>query len=1028
MRRVLGLAIALTASPAQAAVVVEEVREGFAARQAGLRPGDVLTDWERAPSPPANPDPAGGPIGSPFDLEWVEREQAPRGEVTLRGTRAGEPLAVRLPPGEWRLEPGAGPEGAGGPTAASWLHLRGARRAAEKKDAAEADQAWDAAVREARASGNPRAAAAVEGAHGRSLEDRSRWDEALAAYGRAIEAERSVAPRSMGEAWWRNLMGIVARKRGDLGGAQADLERALAIREELAPGSLPVASSLGSLGIVARARGDLEAAEDYQRRSLVIREKLAPGSVDVAAGLNNLGVVLTARSDYVGAEELYRRALTIRERLSPGTLELAAVLGNLGVLAEMRRDLARARAYYVRALEIKERWGEHLDTAVTLTNLANLSIREADLDAAEAQHGRVLAIKERLAPGSAVLALTLNNLGALSLRRGDTVRARGHLERALAIHEAHAPGSPEHSDTLAYMGEAALQAGDLAAAETFLQRSLEILGRRAPGSVREAEAFHRLATVHRRRNALDRAVDSQGRALAALEAQGQRLGGGGDARGRFFADHASYYRDMLDLLMEQGRAVDAFHVLERYRARGLLTLLAERDLVFAADVPPALDRERRMANLDYDRALAALAGANGADVEKRREALAAVRARQVEARDRIRAASPRLAALQYPEPLDLAGARAALDPGTLLLSYSIGDTKSYVFAVGPGPDQFAVVALDTTLGPLRSDVGQFRGLLQRGSALEALRLRDLSRRLGALLLGPVASRIAAAERVLVVPDGPLHLAPFAALAVPAAGGRHRYLVEAAPVHLAASATVFAEIGKRRRGARPATLVAFGDPDYAAGAPARTGPDVVPRLRSAQARGLDLAPLPATRREVATLEALYAGSSRAYLGAAATEERAKSVGDASLVHFACHGLADEASPLESSLALSLPRAWHPGAENGLLQAWEVFERVRMDVDLVTLSACGTALGAEMSGEGVLGLTRAFQYAGARTVLSSLWQVRDDSTADLMARFYGHLKRGRSKDEALRAAQIEMIRRSATAHPNRWAAFQLAGDWQ
>jgi CHAT domain-containing protein len=107
---------------------------------------------------------------------------------------------------------------------------------------------------------------------------------------------------------------------------------------------------------------------------------------------------------------------------------------------------------------------------------------------------------------------------------------------------------------------------------------------------------------------------------------------------------------------------------------------------------------------------------------------------------------------------------------------------------------------------------------------------------------------------------------------------------------------------------------------------------------------------------------------------------------------------------------------------------VFEQVRIDADLVTLSACGTALGKEVSGEGILGLTRAFQYAGARSVLASLWAVNDDGTADLMRRFYGHLKRGRSKDHALRAAQLELIRGGAFAHPGRWAAFTLIGDWQ
>ena len=109
-------------------------------------------------------------------------------------------------------------------------------------------------------------------------------------------------------------------------------------------------------------------------------------------------------------------------------------------------------------------------------------------------------------------------------------------------------------------------------------------------------------------------------------------------------------------------------------------------------------------------------------------------------------------------------------------------------------------------------------------------------------------------------------------------------------------------------------------------------------------------------------------------------------------------------------------------------WEIYEHVRLDADLVTLSACGTGLGKVLGGEGLLGLTRAFQYAGARSVLASLWSVSDESTGELMKRFYGYLKEGRSKAEALRSAQLDLLRRSEYSHPFHWAGFQLVGDWR
>ena len=184
-------------------------------------------------------------------------------------------------------------------------------------------------------------------------------------------------------------------------------------------------------------------------------------------------------------------------------------------------------------------------------------------------------------------------------------------------------------------------------------------------------------------------------------------------------------------------------------------------------------------------------------------------------------------------------------------------------------------------------------------------------------------------------------------------------------------------------------------------------------------------------------------SEPYLGSQATEENVKALGaDVRIVHLAAHGLADPITPLDSFIALSVTN--DPERENGLLQAWEIYERVRLDADLVVLSACQTAFGPETDGEGLISLSRAFQVAGARTVVASLWSVADESTAELMIRFYQHLRGdqdtpGKTTDEALRAAQLEFIQGPVTftdteghvarrdfSSPYYWAAFQVIGD--
>jgi CHAT domain-containing protein len=304
------------------------------------------------------------------------------------------------------------------------------------------------------------------------------------------------------------------------------------------------------------------------------------------------------------------------------------------------------------------------------------------------------------------------------------------------------------------------------------------------------------------------------------------------------------------------------------------------------------------------------------------------------------------------------------------------------------------------------------------------------------LIGPVADLVKRSERVLILPDGPLHRLPFGAL-VRFTGDTGRFLIEEKPLHTALSLTVYGALRASDPAPGPTKLVAFGDPSFPKGMPAKSGigSDLGPGLRS-----FDWASLPYSRREVERIAGVHPGA-RVYLGAEATEERAKAIHEARILHFATHGYTDDRAPLDSALVLTIPEKLAPGRDNGLLQVWEIFESVRIDADLVVLSSCESALGRELSGEGLIGLTRAFQYAGARSVAASLWSVADQVTAELMTRFHRHLAAGLSKDQALRAAQIELIReplRITTASgqaiemdasaPFFWAAFQLFGDWR
>ena len=194
-----------------------------------------------------------------------------------------------------------------------------------------------------------------------------------------------------------------------------------------------------------------------------------------------------------------------------------------------------------------------------------------------------------------------------------------------------------------------------------------------------------------------------------------------------------------------------------------------------------------------------------------------------------------------------------------------------------------------------------------------------------------------------------------------------------------------------------------------------------------ARGSGGAPLPGSRREVEDLATLLGPNLRVLFGPDATETNIKTLPRSTrLLHFATHAVVNNVLPLNAGLRLSAPAQPVTSTgptDNGLLQAWEIFDQMRLDADLVTLSACDSARGRHLAGEGALSLARAFQYAGARSVVSALWSIDDRATAALMAKFYAELKRGSDKDEALRRAQLAFIRRDGT--DARWIALAISG---
>lgn len=892
-------------------------------------------------------------------------------------------------------------------------------------DAAEAKWREALAIQEVLAPGSLEMAATVANL-GNVSHDRGALEAASAQYQRALAIFERAAPGSLYEANCVSNLGAVAWERGDLDAAHNYLQRALPNLERLLPVSVQVAACLTNLGGVASDRGDLDSAEQYHQRALAIFERTAPGSLGMASCLSSLGLVARYRGDLNAATDYYQRAQSILANLAPRSLQMATNLDRLGNIAFGRGDVDAAQDYYLRALQVREGLApDSLDLASSLTNLGNLAWRRGDRTSALGYFEQAFRITQRLAPDSLELADLLDTLGVLAAaaHAHDVALNLGQL--ALDIRQRKAPDSLSVAASLMNLGYLAVVGDDVDAAEECYGQAVAIYERLAPESLALAMGLYNRGLAARRRGAADEAIPLTLRAIGILEQQRSFIAGP-DARAAFAVESHGVYRLLLGLQLELGQSKAALATLERFRARSLLDSLHERDVDFSADAPPDLLQRQAALQAQFATAHREIGRLDprqsGARVDALGETIRQLGAQQRELEAQIRRTSATYAALEYPQPLDAVGIQAALDPGTLLLAYAVDETQSHLFAVTR--DAIDVSRIAATQEELVAQVAAFTAEVAspRGQPVAP------GRALYDALVRPAQSAVDKAERLLMLPDGVLHKLPWAALVTSPAGEPVRYLVEEKPLHQAVSMTVYQQL---RQAAAPGSgrLVAFGDPLL---------PGLVqappPTLLTVQVRSLgELGALPFAAREARDICTLLGDRAMTLVGSEASERAAKTVlGQAEVIHFACHAVSLDDHPLDSSLVLA-----DGDGEDGLLQAWEIFESVRLKADLVVLSACQSGSGRVQRHEGLIGLTRAFQYAGARSIIASVWRVADESTCDLMTALHRRRQAGETKDEALRNAQLELLaagRAGRTiadyqlSHPYFWAPFVLVGDWQ
>jgi tetratricopeptide (TPR) repeat protein/CHAT domain-containing protein len=837
--------------------------------------------------------------------------------------------------------------------------------------------------------------------------------------------------------------------------------------------------TLHNLGSLYLDLGEYQKALDYYTQALTMARNLGDRRGE-ATTLSRLGAVYDHLSEKQKALDHYNQALRLQRAIEDRGGE-AIALNNIGFVYNSLGEKQKALDYFQQALQLQRKVGNRFQEGAVLDNIGKIYYALGDKQKALEYYNQALsshqAVRNREGEG-----IALNNLGTLYNSLGERQKAVSYYQQSLALSEATS-NRRETAYTLHNLGRVQAQLGEKEKALDSLNRALA-LNRTLHDREGEAITRYTLALVERERGNLREAHSQVASALALIEAV--RTGVvSQEARASFLASVQNHYQLNVDLLMQldrahptEGFAARALESSERARARSLLEILAEArvDLRQGADAT-LLERERALQQQLNARERARMLllarkhtpeQAAAADKELR-----ALTTQYQELQTEMRTKSPRYAALTQPQPLKLAEIQQqVLDADTLLLQYTLGEERSYLWVVS----RDAVASYEL---PKRADVetaarGFYEALvafdqpLRRANTSGATKapappnIMEAGAALSRLLLAPVAAQLGT-KRLLIVADGALQYVPFGALPEPKDEGgarnaekenlprsafiAHPLIVEHEIISLP-SASSLAVLRRELAGRKPAAkaLALFADPVFAvddtrlqrAQTQTATKPELSndqPLTRAIRETGiaetsLRIPRLPGTRREAATIAALLPTTERKQAldfeasRAVATSEE---LSQYRIIHFATHGLLNSQHPELSGLVLSLVDA-QGQPQDGFLRMHEIYD-LKLPAELIVLSACQTGLGKEVKGEGLVGLTRGFMYAGAARVMASLWKVDDRATAELMKHFYqGMVKDGLRPAAALRAAQVQMWKQQRWSEPYYWAAFVLQGEWK
>jgi tetratricopeptide (TPR) repeat protein len=746
---------------------------------------------------------------------------------------------------------------------------------------------------------------------------------------------------------------------------------------------------------------------------------------EYAFSLFNLGQYYYNTSIYSLALENYENSLKIAEELASPSDEadcrgaIAAVLIEVG-------QYDKALDYQRTALAIYKEQGDKSGLARTLLNMGVVYRRRGFLNSNRQDLLRALGLYEQYLglvkseKKEEEWIINLNNIGSVYYDLADYAKALDFFREALD--RANQRGSKQMiSMVSSNIGIVQSTLGNYEESTKYYQRAIDLALQFEGGKILW-EAYLEMANALKKQGKYTQALDNYRNSIAVIEDIRSKIGLEDDKASYLgTSKHIEPYIQIIDLLLlmdEQnprgGFKEQAFQYLERGKARAFLDSLEVAGVEVSERADFRLSNKEREISGQLSKLYARLASV-GSEEPQRSELLKEIQSVEMDyesLKREIRLKDPAYANLHYPAIATLKEIRRdILDSRTAVCAYSVGKERSFVFII---TDHDLKTAVLPNRSALQSKIMAYLKIITDRDSRDFGLGQELGRILIPVEFGPRISRL------IIIPDDWLNLLPFEALR--REDKESPWFVQRYEIDYAPSLSSYLELLRRQHGRKPRKLdlLAFGDPGEAS-PPAGLG-GTSPSLSAGSGSS---APLKYSRQEIKAISALFGRRrTQTAVGKAVNEQAVKntSLGEFKIIHFATHAFIDDKDPDRSYLWLS-PSP--DQTEDGFLQAREVFG-LRINADLVTLAACQTGLGQLIRGEGIEGLNRAFFYAGASAILMSLWSVDDQASAQLMERFYSHLRSNEPITRALQATKLEMIGSQALSHPFYWAGYILSGQ--